>query len=443
MSSKCHIGTQRPSVDAIRATPRGHYHFFGYYDRCPWDPDDRCDLLSLETDLADRIPSANDAAGLGIVDFSRDRAYRRVAQTCAWNFQEGTKFQWVNGLGEPAFIHNDCREGHFVSVIRNVEGKELRSFSQPVYHVSADGRRALSLNFSRLARTVAGYGYAGVPDATRGELAPENDGVWSLSLDNGRAGPVALVGEDCRVSDFRGHETFRTLGHAPALQSERNQVCVHLPVGIPGALSNPAAYPAPPTYRSRFRSRQLMQVARPILCILFGKALARATATYQSRLLVMDADGGSLRCLADDGSVSHYFWRDDDHLLCWAERRPVGSRYWLFDVRSGEAEVIGEGILDCDGHCTFRHDGRWILTDTDGPNEASEHTLILFDTATGTRIDQGNYHTRPEIVGAHFRCDLHPRFDRRGRRVCFDSTHEGDRQVYMADVAHVVGSLDG
>ncbi len=302
MSSKCHIGTQRPSVDAICVTPRGHHHFFGYYDRCPWDPDDRY-LLSLETDLADRIPSANDAAGLGIVDFSRDRAYRRVAQTCAWNFQEGTKFQWVNGLGEPAFIHNDCREGHFVSVIRNVEGKELRSFSQPVYHVSADGRRALSLNFSRLARTVAGYGYAGVPDATRGELAPENDGVWSLSLDNGRADLLLSL---AKIAEFRTSEAMRRSEHwvmhllfnpsatkfvfiyrwaSPAHQAIRQ--------GIRSAYS---------TYRSRFRSRQLMQVARPILRTLFGKALARATATYQSRLLVMDADGGSLRCLADDGS---------------------------------------------------------------------------------------------------------------------------------------------
>ena len=37
------------------------------------------------------------------------------------------------------------------------------------------------------------------------------------------------------------------------------------------------------------------------------------------------------------------------------------------------------------------------------------------------------------------RCDLHPRWSRDGRQVCFDSVHEGTRQIYVMDVSEIVG----
>ena len=54
-----------------------------------------------------------------------------------------------------------------------------------------------------------------------------------------------------------------------------------------------------------------------------------------------------------------------------------------------------------------------------------------------TRIDIGEFYTMPELAG-EIRCDLHPRWNRDGTKVCFDSTHEGERQVYVIDVADIV-----
>jgi Tol biopolymer transport system component len=31
-------------------------------------------------------------------------------------------------------------------------------------------------------------------------------------------------------------------------------------------------------------------------------------------------------------------------------------------------------------------------------------------------------------------CDLHPRWDKKGEKVAFDSIHEGSRQIYMIDI---------
>ena len=144
-------------------TPSTNHHFFDYYDKRPCDSSNRL-LLTTETDFVDRAPKPEDKAGIGIVEGGDARGFRRVAETYAWNFQQGAMLQWLSARGEPVFIHNDRRDGRFVAVLRTAEGHELNVLPHPVYHVSSDGCRALTLNFSRLARTRPGYGYAGVTD---------------------------------------------------------------------------------------------------------------------------------------------------------------------------------------------------------------------------------------------------------------------------------------
>lgn len=69
----------------------------------------------------------------------------------------------------------------------------------------------------------------------------------------------------------------------------------------------------------------------------------------------------------------------------------------------------------------------WAYSD---PNEKREQRLMLFDFETNERIDLGTFRAPAKFTGT-IRCDLHPRFDRAGKRICFDSTHEGRRQVYV------------
>ena len=38
-----------------------------------------------------------------------------------------------------------------------------------------------------------------------------------------------------------------------------------------------------------------------------------------------------------------------------------------------------------------------------------------------------------------WRCDTHPSASRSGRQFCFDSAHAGGRQVYVADIAGLLG----
>lgn len=150
----------------------------------------------------------------------------------------------------------------------------------------------------------------------------------------------------------------------------------------------------------------------------------------QTRLFTADPDGGNVFCVSDHEMVSHFDWQDDRHILAWARRHGVGDRYFLFADKTGEEpEVIGDGVLTQDGHCSFSPNGRFVLTDT-YPDADRRISLLLYRWADGRRFDIGRFYSPPEMTG-NLRCDLHPRWNRTGDQVCIDSTHEGQRQVYV------------
>ena len=147
-------------------------------------------------------------------------------------------------------------------------------------------------------------------------------------------------------------------------------------------------------------------------------------------------DGSDLFYVAGDEYVSHFIWRNPRQILAWARMPQQANRYFLFTDRTANVEVIGDGILTENGHCSYSPDGRWLLTDT-YPDDKGSRTLILFRLCDGQRVDIGRFFAPPELY-EEIRCDLHPRWSRDGRHVCIDSAHAGSRQMYVLDVSSIV-----
>lgn len=147
-------------------------------------------------------------------------------------------------------------------------------------------------------------------------------------------------------------------------------------------------------------------------------------------------DGSDNYCLSDYNMVSHYAWRDNTHLLAWANHEVDGEHYYLYEDKANNVTIVGEEILTEDGHPSYSADGRWILTDT-YPDSKRFRTLILFDTWNSTRYELGKFFV-PFIFNGPVRCDLHPRWGPDGRQVCFDSVHEGKRRIYTIDVSSLL-----
>jgi hypothetical protein len=167
-----------PPVRAITHGPK--YHWFGYYDKLQFDPGGRY-VLGMEVGFEHRQPDASDAIRIGMVDLKDQDRWIDLGETKAWCWQQGCMLQWLPG-SDSEVIYNDREGARFVSHILNVKTGKKRTLPKPIYAVGPDARWAVSTDFSRLNDTRPGYGYAGIPDPHKDNLAPEQSGVWRVDL---------------------------------------------------------------------------------------------------------------------------------------------------------------------------------------------------------------------------------------------------------------------
>jgi hypothetical protein len=386
-------------------TPAGRHCWFGYYDKHPWDATGRY-LLAMEAAFIDRMPAADDVAAIGLVDLETGD-WRDIAQTRAWNWQQGTMLQWLPTAPGRQVIFNDRINGRYVSVVLDVFTGERRVLPRPIYAIRPNGREAVSVPFDRLAFCRPGYGYEGLPYPKPGEESPTGDGIFAMDLATG------------------DHRLVFSIAEAAALQPRESMA---------GAFHwfNHLQY-SPDGARFLFLHR-------------WGPG---GGVRWATRLFTIRPDGTDLRLIADDGMTSHFDWRDPSHILAWARRKDGGDHYWLFDIetacdarssraRTANATLVGPEVIVAVGHCSYSPDRRWILTDQYPAPKTRERALILYDPAMDRRIDIGRFYAPPALDGPT-RVDLHPRWSRDGRQVCIDSVHEGSRRMYVGDVSAIVG----
>lgn len=382
-----HFGRAHDPLVAVTSGPK--HHFFGYYEKSPWNASQTL-LLAHEADFNDRAPGADDACRIGVVHLG-ERRFEALAESLAWNWQQGAMLAWHPADPERTLVHNDRERGVAVGVVRDVSGRVLQRYTRPIYTLSPDGRLGWSLDFARLALHRPGYGYAGITDPRAHEHAPGDDGLHLIELDSGRS---TLI------------------------------VSLHLL----------ARKDAKPAMNGQFHWLNHIQPSPQGSRIAFFHLWREGEKGWGVRLYTCRPDGGELVCALDTGRISHYDWLDEDHILAWARRSEGGERFLLVDVRDGRCTPYGEGVLTEDGHDSFSPDRRWVLNDT-YPDAHDMRTLMLVSWPDGRRIDIARTWSPKSRWWGEIRCDLHPRWSRDGRQVCIDSVHDGSRQIYIADVS--------
>ncbi|MBE3099243.1 MAG: hypothetical protein IMZ44_19170 [Planctomycetes bacterium] len=392
LAGKLIAETQTQTLEA-KAIARGpKHHFFGYYEKCPWDTSGRFHL-ALEAPFMDRMPRSRDPVTVGMIDLAAENRFLPLDETLAWCWQMGTMLRWLPGAEDRLITYNQRQGQDFLSVIRDVRSGQVRKLPRPIYTLSPDGRYALTLNFARLARTRPGYGYDGERDPWADQKRPVQDGIFRMDMATGNAGLVLSLDH---AAGLRPKESMKTAEHW----------FNHIQINTDG---------------SRFA--------------VLHRWLPEGSKRWETRTLTANPDGSTVFILADDGYWSHYDWQDRDHVLAHASVG-VKRNYYLFTDRTDKAEPVAPGVLTTDGHCSFSPDRRWMLTDT-YPDKERKRALLLYRMPGGPRTDIGRFFAPPEIDGPT-RCDLHPRWSRDGKTVSLDSAHEGSRQVYVLDVGKIV-----
>ena len=305
---------------------------------------------------------------------------------------------WLPTAPDRTISYNDRRGDHFVAVVLDIHTGDRRVLPHPISALSHDGRTALSLNYARLKSLRPVVGYAGLPDPYAGQPHPAEDGVYRIDVETGQAEVVVSF-----------QHAFEFLSRKPEAKahdlSKRTLWFNH-------------------TVFNRDDSR-FSFVCR------WNERVGTIAHTY---LLSAGVDGGDLRLLMPAGA-SHMDWRTPTELLVWA-RAEEGPYYYRVDDASGESWIVGRDALTRDGHCSFTRNGTWLLTDT-GPDEENLQTLLLWNVVEERKVLLGRYASPPPFRG-EIRSDLHPRWSRDERQVCFDSIHEGTRQVYVMDVSRIL-----
>lgn len=380
------------NLRAIPVTRGPKHHFFGYYGICPWDATGRY-LACLESDFHDRPPKRGDKATVGIVELATGR-FEPLAQTEAWNLQQGCMLHWLPTAPDRLLVFNDRQGDRFVAVVLDIHSGQRRVLPRPVSGLSHDGRTALSLNYARLKSLRPVVGYAGLPDLFADQLAPEDDGVYAMDTASGDARLIVSYAE---VREFL------------------------------------RAYPEAQTHKLWFNHTVINRDdTRFVFVVRWNEP---GIEIKQTMLLTANVSGGGLRLVSDLGA-SHFDWRTAQELFGWITMKE-GEHYYLINDVTGEYRLVAPDVLTRNGHCSFTRDGRWLLTDT-GPDEHHLRALLLWPWEGEQPIVLGRFLSPPTFRG-EIRCDLHPRWSRDERQVCFDSLHEGTRQVYVMDVSGVVG----
>ncbi|MFA9478813.1 hypothetical protein ACERK3_10960 [Phycisphaerales bacterium AB-hyl4] len=376
-------------------TPASGQYFFGYYEKSPWHRSERW-LLACRAAYQGRPPEADDCLAVGTIDLQNDCAFTPLAETRAWNWQQGCMLQWLDASH---IIFNDRENERCVAVILNIHSGERRTLPRPIYTICPRTGIVSSLNFARLHRLRPGYGYAGVPDATADVDAPEDDGLWVMNLQTSEAKLICSIAEARRL----------------------------LPEAVRGG-------------GSHWMNHAQFAPGGRRLAVLHRWHPGKATSPHRTRMLTMDVDGSEVYPLIDAGMCSHYDWRDDQHLLAYA--RVAGDNgasdgFFCFRDRTAEAKQLAAGQLSEDGHCSYSPDGQWVLNDTYPDPADGCRTLMLVRASDGAIFKIGRFYS-PMPDQAEIRCDLHPRWRPDGRAVCIDSVHEGRRAMYTIDVGPLI-----
>ena len=384
-----------------------------FFDSSAISPSGRyvCATRTRREGPADVTPG--DVAEVVVYDLQKKRedrfpvVYRRP--TAAWDAQLGAQVQWGASDGEIYFNDVVGTRSDGAPIVRGVRsdwqrGRETR-LPTPVYHVTRDGARAAApRDLAALRMTQDGYGVVVTPEQLR-HLESQKDGVHVLDL---RTNATAFLELSALVAAAELEERPRAVAGGDARRgAECHRHVFHVKWNAKGT--------------------RLLVVVRAR-----GHGCPRGDANHA---LTVNPDGADVKVVATwlrDGN--HPNWLEDGRLSMNYE----GKVCAFDDVEGASCQVLSERAS---GHPVgVPGRGDLVVTDT----YAKEHAAFGLEAGEAAlRVLSGGDReawlgvfpvaalgTMPTDV---WRCDAHPAFDVKGRRLALNVWVRGSRRVAVTD----------
>lgn len=380
--------------DIRRITPKDNYeYFFGYYDKSPWDITDRF-ILCLRVKDTTTLVAPKEKAEIILIDTKKSiddpNRIRKLGETSSWNVQQGCMLQWLGPDFSKKIIYNDFRNKKFCSIILNIETLEEEIIEFPIYTINRNGNIALSLDFTRLHKFRPGYGYSNevLSRVVNEKVELEDVCIWKVDILNNKSVPL-----------LRYKDLFKVKSRKEFMDKGVIHKVNHL-------MLNPIG--------NRF---------------MFLHRWYKDGRKY-SRLITSNLEGEDLYVLSDDNMVSHCCWKNNTEILGFMNKFSKGNGYYLLKDKEQSYIRLWENLVD-DGHPSYDITKNWILTDTYPDRKRLSKIKLLSETGKQENIAEV---FAPFKYDNDLRCDLHPRWSRKGKKICFDSVFEGKRGVYEVEL---------
>lgn len=431
-------------ISKVFETAGEHTEWGGYYNY-DFLSADKTKLLCNRTNFDGRAISSDDIVEVGYYD-TQNGSWHPLDKSDSFNWPQATMLQWIPGTDNKEIIFNLSKDGRIISRIINIDSLESRDLCFPIYGITPDGKRSITLNLERSYWTPA-YHYQSVINEECNVDVLEGDGIFSLDLNKN---------ELVRIIDIKD---VIAANHEPEFDGGVHWL-EHIMISPSGTRF---------VFLHRFR---------------LGRSSRR------TRMLIANIDGSDMQVIGDSAwkrqAWSHFAWSGDDAFVMYARIpknqvvslatplnsssvsatssarnrglkaglknciRAVHHKLFRTNYRQRRANTMGyqfyslkkdgrftydyitsEKLLQIDGHPTMLCNGKYMLTDTYS-DDKSYRNLMVYNTETKKCLVLGRFYAA--FWGTPASCDLHPKVSADETSVVIDTAYCGVHKMMVFDL---------
>lgn len=350
--------------------------FLGFHDVSPWCRSGKKLLIHQSKDRSRKKIKAGDSVEICLV-CSDTQKIETIASTEAFNWQQGSRAQWVGNSNHLVF--NTLKGKSLVASKYCAETKAFSTIPAPVYSIDHSGEKFISTNFSIIEKFMPGYGYVGE------FKEPDNFGSFSVRWL-----------KDGQIDLHIGFEELKA--EIPDL-SRDNYFVSHFQF-------------SPTDQKLAFFIRTQLR-----------------KNWYATKFIMLDLHLRKLKVFDDVTGATHFAWINDAQVLVFMKHGRL-SKFCFVDVKTNkiEASPVFNGLLD--GHPFVA--GNKVIIDS-YPDKKRRQNLYLYDIDDGSLRYLFNVYAPFKYSGYH-RIDLHPKINKASNLVAFDAGDLGRQSVCISSL---------
>ena len=399
-------------------TPQDGFYIHTFFDVCPFSPSQKY-LAVSRLPYQDHEAKYGDLTDICIIDLENE-TIEKVYSTKGWGYQLGANLNW--GKTDRYLYTNDIIDNQAVCVRIDLETKEIKAYAGPMYHIAPDESRVIGFPLDLINVTQMGYGVPSFRELIGIKGAPADQGLWETSLSENKKRLLVRLNDTAGKADD------------------------------PDFLQGGNCY----FFHSKF-NRQGTRIFQVMRC-LFPENTSSASLTERSdhsksgwnpMLFTFNHDGTNIQQaitrLQWSYGGNHPNWHPDgERIVMNLKPSWLGDntmRFCIFDYTGKNFKILS-GKFSGSGHPSVNPDSSYLISDY----YVNEHKAIGLNESPIRLINLKNEEevyictvfTDVQDIESTFRVDPHPVWSRDYKKVCFNGTVEGKRQVFIADLERMI-----